>query len=124
MSTQEGIAKVNAEFTIAFAGGDAAGVAACYSEDGWFMVPGAESFKGRGAITEAFQGLINSGITRVNLATEEIYDLGETAIEVGEYKLYAGDAVADHGRFMVNWQNNGGKWYLHRDIINSLKPPA
>jgi uncharacterized protein (TIGR02246 family) len=124
MGAQEGIANANAAFTAAFAAGDAARVAACYSETGWFMVPGAETFKGRTAIANAIQGLMDSGVTNVGLATAEVYDLGETAIEVGEYTLYAGDNVADQGRFMVNWQSIGGKWYLHRDMINSLKPPA
>lgn len=124
MSAQQGIATANEKFIAAFAAGDAAGVAACYSESGWFMVPGAETFKGRDSITTAFQGLMNSGVTGVGLTTTEVYDFGDTAIEVGEYTLHAGDNVADQGRFMVKWQNTNGKWYLHRDIINSTQPPS
>lgn len=124
MSIQEKISKANEEFSAAFAAGNAAGVAECYSEQGWFMVPGAATLKGREAITAGIQGLIDSGITGIELKTVELEDLEETAIETGEYTLYAGDAVADQGRFMVNWKNIYGKWYLHRDIINSTMPAA
>ncbi|MBT6035068.1 MAG: SgcJ/EcaC family oxidoreductase [Kordiimonadaceae bacterium] len=124
MSAQEDIAKANAEFGAAFAAGNAEGVANCYTENGWFMVPGAPTLKGREAITAGFQGLMDSGITAAALKTDELEDLGDTAIETGEYILYAGDDIADQGRFMVNWKNIYGKWYLHRDIINSTVAAA
>ena len=119
MSAADEIEEVNKEFVAAMAAGDAAGVAACYGEEAWFMVPGAETLKGRAAITAGVQGLIDSGITAIELTTIELTDLGDNAIEVGEYKLFADDNVADHGRFMVKWENVYGKWYLQRDIINS-----
>lgn len=124
MSAAEEIAKVNETFSAAMAAGDAGGVASCYSEQGWFMVPNVATLKGRDAITAGVQGLIDSGITAIKLVTDELEDLGETAIETGEYTLYAGDDIADKGRFMVNWKNIYGKWYLHRDIINSTMPAA
>lgn len=86
------------------------------------MVPNAATFKGRDAVTGAFQGLIDAGVTGIDLSTTEIEELGETAIEHGEFTLYAGDNIADSGRFMVHWINIYGKWYLHRDIINSSQP--
>ncbi len=119
MSAAEGIEAANRTFMAAMAEGNAAGVAECYGEEAWFMVPGAETLKGRDAIKAGIQGLIDSGITGIELTTDEITDLGNTAIEVGEYKLLAGDNIADHGRFMVRWENADGKWHLQRDIINS-----
>ncbi len=119
MSAAEEIEKGNTKFTAALAAGNAAGVGECYGEEAWFMVPGAETLKGRDAITAGVQGLIDSGITAIELTTLEITDLDDTAIEVGEYKLFAGDDVADHGRFMVKWENVYGQWYIQRDIINS-----
>lgn len=124
MSAAEGIAATNAEFIAAFNSGNAAGVAACYTTEGQFKVPNAPTFDGRDAITTAFQGLIDAGITRVELTTVEVEDCDENAIEHGEYALYAGDDLADKGRFMVHWKNVYGKWYLHRDIINSTQPAA
>jgi len=119
MSVQEENDKVNEEFKAAFAAGYAEGVAGCYSEEGWFIVPGAATLKGRDAITTGIQSLMDSDITAIDLKTVELEELYETAIETGEYTFYAGDNVADQGQFMVNWKIIYGKWYLHRDIINS-----
>jgi ketosteroid isomerase-like protein len=59
------------------------------------MVPNADTFQGREAITNAIQGLIDAGVTKIELNTHEIEDLGKTAIEHGEFALYAGENVAD-----------------------------
>jgi uncharacterized protein (TIGR02246 family) len=121
MSIQAELDKANATFMAAMAAGDAAGVAACYEKNGHFMVPGFPTLKGREAITAGIQGLIDSGVTAIDLKTTELEEHDETAIEVGEFTLHAGDAIADTGRFMVNWKCIYGKWYIHRDIINSTK---
>lgn len=122
MSAAEGIAETNKEFVAAYNSGNAAGVAACYTAEGQFKVPNAPTFEGREAVAGAFQGLLDAGISTVELKTTELEDFGETAIEHGEYILMSGDNIADKGRFMVHWQNVYGKWYLHRDIINSSQP--
>jgi len=42
---------------------------------------------------------------------------GDTAIEVGRYRLMAaGGAVAAAGKYIVIWKNDRGTWKLHRDI--------
>lgn len=120
MSAEEGIAETNKEFATSFNNGDPAGVAACYTEDGQFMVPGAPTMEGRDEISAGLKGLMDSGVTGIELTTNEVFDFGDKAVEVGEYKLFAGDNQADHGRFLVYWQQIDGKWYLRRDAINSL----
>ena len=124
MSVQTEINKANQTFSAAMAAGSAAGVAACYTEDGQFMVPTFPTFQGRTAIEAAMQGLIDNGITAITLTTSELEDHGNTAIEHGEFILHAGDNIADQGRFMVNWKSIDGNWYLHRDIINSTVAAA
>lgn len=124
MSAAQGIKETNQKFMTSFNEGNAAGVGSCYSEDGCFMVPNADTFQGREAITNAIQGLIDAGISKIELNTQEIEDLGNTAIEHGEFALYAGENVADKGRFMVHWINVDGDWLLYRDIINSVLPAS
>ncbi|MDG1437546.1 MAG: SgcJ/EcaC family oxidoreductase [Emcibacteraceae bacterium] len=119
MTAQAGIQKTNQAFSAAMAAGDAEGVAACYTEDGLFLVPSIPTLNGRGEIKAAVQGLIEGGITAITLKTTEIEEHGDTAIELGEFILHAGDNIADQGRFMVNWKCIDGNWLLHRDIINS-----
>lgn len=39
------------------------------------------------------------------------------------YTLKAdGGAVADRGKFIVIWKNDGGSWKLHKDIFNTSQP--
>lgn len=122
MSAAEGIAETNAAFQDAWNSGNGAGVAECYTSEGQFKVPNLPTLEGREAIGNAIQGLIDSGVTSIELKTTEVIDMYDDAIEHGEFILYAGGDVADKGRFMVHWKNVYGKWYLHRDIINSTQP--
>ncbi len=122
MSAEEEISKINTEFMSAFADGDAAKLSSLYTEDGWLMAPHIDTFKGKEAVQAAFQGMFDGGITKLSLTTIEIDDCGDTAIESGEFALYAGDAQIDNGKFMVVWKNIYGRWCLHRDIINSNQP--
>ncbi len=118
----EGIAAANRRLEAAVAAGDAAAGAACYTEDGQFLVPNLEPLEGRAAIQAFFQGVMDSGIDRLELETLELETLGDTALEVGRWTLEAGGSVADRGKFVVIWKNVGGSWYLHRDIINTSLP--
>lgn len=116
------IAAANDRLSAAIAAGDTATAAASYTEDGKFLVPNLEPLAGRAAIQEFMQGVLDSGITRLVLETDELEFFGDTATEVGRWALYAGDTQADRGKFIVLWKNVGGAWLIHRDIINTSVP--
>ena len=62
----------------------------------------------------------------VALKTSEIFGHGPTATEVGQYELrdQAGK-VLDHGKYIVVWRNEGGKWKLLRDMFSTnVAPPS
>ena len=61
------------------------------------------------------------GLTGATLEIVDVDASGETAVEVGRYRLTAGDAEADHGKYIVVWKNVDGRWKLHRDIWNTSK---
>jgi len=66
---------------------------------------------------------MHMGITAATLETVEVEGHGQTAIEVGRYRLLAaGDAVADQGKYIVVWKNDNGTWKLHRDIWTTSQP--
>lgn len=124
MNARDGIAASNARLCEAFGAGDMEGVAGCYVEDAWFMVPGMDTLKGRTAIAAGFGGLRESGVSGLELTTDEVFETGELAVEVGGYRLFAGETEVDRGRFLVTWKKSGDNWLLHRDMINSLNPPG
>ncbi len=121
----EEIAAANAKFMDAFNSGNAAGVAALYAEDGAILPPNAEIMRGRAAIQPFWQGAMNMGVKSAVLASIEVEDHGNTAIEVGQYTL-SGDAgqLLDAGKYVVIWKHVQGDWRLFRDIWNSSRPAA
>jgi uncharacterized protein (TIGR02246 family) len=118
------IETANAGFSAAAAKGDAAGLAALYAADGQVLPAGSEPIRGKEAIQTFWQGALNSGIATIGLKTLEVFAQGSTAVEVGQYELRdkAGNAL-DHGKYIVIWRNEGGKWKLLRDMFSTNMPP-
>jgi uncharacterized protein (TIGR02246 family) len=110
----------NAQFTAAAAKGDGAGLAALYAADGQVLPAGSDPIKGAQAIQKFWQGALDSGIAEVGLKTIEIFGRGPTATEVGQYELRdKAGKVLDHGKYIVVWRHEGGKWKLLRDMFST-----
>jgi len=122
----EAIATVNQTFMAAFARGDAAGVAALYTDGGQLLPPGSDMVTGKAGIEAFWQGMLAMGIIkRAELHRLELDQHGETAIEVGRATLYnAAGEVIDRPKYVVVWKCDAGQWKLHRDIWNSDTPMA
>jgi ketosteroid isomerase-like protein len=115
----------NEKFMTAFRQGDAAGCAACYTEEGQLLPPNSDVIAGKPAIQTFWQGAMNLGIRAVTLETVEVEDLGNTANEVGKYTLQGVEGqVLDTGKYVVIWKQEAGQWKLHWDIWNSSRPTA
>ncbi len=119
------IEAANKTFMAAFGRGDAAGLAALYTADGQLLPTNSDVVAGSAAIQTFWQGAIDMGLSTATLETLEVEDCGDTAVEVGRYTLKTGDeSVADSGKYIVIWKNQGGTWKLHRDIWNTSLPAA
>ena len=111
-------------FMAAFNRGDAAGLAALYTEDGQLLPPFAGFVTGRPAVQAYWQGLMDRGIESMRLITDELEEHGDTGIDVGRYQLFAGgNQEVDQGKYIVILKRVDGQWLLHRDIFNSSNPP-
>jgi uncharacterized protein (TIGR02246 family) len=115
----------NAQFTAAAAKGDGAGLAALYTADGQVLPAGSDPIKGAQAIQKFWQGALDSGIAEVALTTVDLFGRGPTATEVGQYELRdKAGKVLDHGKYIVVWRKEGGKWKLLRDMFSTNVSPA
>lgn len=104
----------------AVAAGDAKAVGKMYTRNARLMPQNHPVCKGTKAITGFWQGAIDSGIRGATLKSQDVEQLGSTAIEVGAYTLSAADgAVLDKGKYVVVWKKDAGQWKLHHDIFNS-----
>ena len=114
-------------FLAAFNRGDAAGVAAYYTEGARFLPPNAETMTGRDAIQAAWQFNMDNGVKKADLEIVELIPMGEkTACDVGKYKLWIepepGVTVEDVGKYVVIWKHDGESWKLDIDIFNTSLP--
>ena len=117
------IEAANAMFMELFSAGDAAGLAALYTEDGMVLPPNSDFVKGTEAIQGFWQAIFDMGVAAAKLKCVEVEGYGDTAIEISEYKMLGPEEeVLDHGKYIVIWKNVEGEWKLHRDIFNSSKP--
>ena len=121
--TRSRIETANKAFTDAFRRGDGAAMAGLYTAEGQLLPANSDFVRGTAAIRAFWQGVIDMGLKDASLETVEVEAHGDTAIEVGRYRLMAaGGAVADSGKYIVIWKNDKGAWKLHRDIWTTSQP--
>ena len=120
LTTKDAVKAANKVLMAHVAAGNAAGIAACYSKKAILMPPGAPALKGSKNIAGFWAGAITQGVKSVTLKTQEVDELGTTAIESGAF-AWKGDgrAVLGTGKYIVVWKKDAGAWKLHRDIYNA-----
>lgn len=123
------IEKASQAWMAAFDAGDAAGIAALYSEDAMLLPPDATQIKGRQAVQETFQGWIDAGFKDIVLETVEVEASGDLAYEVGSFSVKVpaenDQMVTATGSFLVVWKKGAdGVWRMHRDTWSDAPPPS
>lgn len=112
----------NVDFAAAFNRGDAAAVAAQYTEDAQLLPPNEAAIGGRGNIEAYWKAGADAGLSGLVLTAGEVSSEGSLAYEVGEFSIDVpgsdGKKSTAKGKYVVVWKNVGGKWFLHRDIWN------
>jgi uncharacterized protein (TIGR02246 family) len=117
------IESANLEFVGAFKRGDSAGIGKLYTSDAQLLPANSDFVRGADAIRAFWQTVIDMGLKEASLETIELETYGDTAIEVGRYRLLAADGVAaDSGKYLVVWKDDNGTWKLHRDIWTTSLP--
>ncbi len=104
-------------------GGDAAGVAAHYTDDAALLPPDAARIDGRVGIQGVWQGLIDADVRDITRTTQEVDVFGDVANEVGTISATApgedGTRVQLAGKYVAVWKRgDDSTWRLHRDIWN------
>ena len=117
---KELIRQANNNFETTYAAGNAKGMGSLYIEQGVLMPPGNEPIVGQETIGHFWQVVMNMGIKSIKLETQELEDLGDTAIEQGRATLSSADGrVLDVCKYVVVWKRINDQWKLHKDIWNT-----
>lgn len=114
------IQALNDKWDAAFNKGDAAAVAAMYTEDAYVLPEGADMIKGREAI-KAFWTDAMKEIGDGKLTTLDVLPMGpEFVREIGTYHFKTkGDKPQElNGKYVVVWRKVGNDWLLATDIWN------
>ena len=119
------IETVNREIGKAFSRGDAAAIAACYTDDAVVMPPNSQMIKGREAIEEFWKGAMGMGVRSIQLDTLDVQSGTDLAYEIGNATMIiqpqGGKAATDTVKYVVVWKRQpDGSWKLAADIWNSL----
>lgn len=121
------IEETDVQFSEAFNRGDAAGVAALYTEDATLLPPYSEAVQGKQGVQEFFDTGIKMGQTDLAMTIVDVGGSGDTAYEIGRYTIKiqpeGQETMADTGKYVVVWKRQAdGIWKLHLDIWNSSIP--
>jgi len=117
------IQKADDKWAEAFNKGDAAALAAMYTEDAYVLPPGAEMMKGRSAIA-AFWGQQMQQIGDVKCTALDVKPLSRNAArEIGtcSFKTKAQPSQDGALKYAVVWEKVGREWELLQDIWNTNK---
>ena len=123
VAAKKSIEETNAAFCDFFKKGDSVALANLYASDAKLMGANMPAITGKSGIQSTFGGLINAGITGLTLTTADTWGAESLVGEEGTFTLSdkAGKEV-DHGKYIVLWKMEDGKWKLFRDCWNSDNP--
>jgi ketosteroid isomerase-like protein len=76
-----------------------------------------------GQAQDLWQSFFDTGVTGIATKTVSLEELGDVAIEVGQYEIQVGPDVADNGTYLVvHRRQSDGSWLMGIDIWNSDRP--
>jgi ketosteroid isomerase-like protein len=104
-------------------------VSSFYAEDCQVLPPDRPLVKGRRAVLEFWQGLLNMGLSDIGLEPTEIDASGDLAYEIGQYTLEihppSGEPVRDDGKYLVVYRRQAdGSLKAIADMFSSNHPAA
>ncbi|MBZ9731150.1 nuclear transport factor 2 family protein [Salegentibacter sp. JZCK2] len=109
------------QMVAAMAAGNARELSMYFTEDALLKFPGEEPVKGRKAIEEIHQQIIDQGFG-IRPNTQEVQVAGNLAFEIGTYEMLdkQGEKI-DQGHYATVWEKEDDQWRISRDIISRTK---
>jgi uncharacterized protein (TIGR02246 family) len=119
-AVQAKVDALNNAFAAAMIRGDAAAVAAIYTEDAHLYFFKGTTLKGRAAIQEFLTGMFKGmKVTAMKIVSEEIHPMGGTILDEGHYEMTSeadGKVETSKARYLqVYKKGKDGKYLLFRD---------
>jgi uncharacterized protein (TIGR02246 family) len=105
---------------------DLDGIASVFAIDAIIMPPDAEMVEGRDAIRRHWKGILDGGLSGLEINPTGLQVIGDVAIEVGHATLSmapAGAAATDTNvKYIEIWKKVRGHWRVYRGMWNARSP--
>ncbi len=114
------LGRVLRDYERAWRAGDAAAVAALFTEDGFVLQPGRPAIRGRANLEATYRGQ-GGGDLRLRALAYGAAD--SVAFIIGGYRY--GDGTADQGKFTLTLRRprgGSGRWLIFSDMDNGSAP--
>ncbi len=128
-TTAEDLQAINAkriQYANDFNQGDAAVVAAHYTEEAKYLPPNSQMIVGRESIQAFIQASFDAGVGNLQLTAIELSVYGDMAHDIGKYTLTIqpeeGEAISDSGKYLVILKRVNGTWKLDAVCLNTSLP--
>jgi len=103
-----------------FKKGDSVGVADVYTVDAKVMNAGSPAVEGRDSIIKFFGKIFRSGQKIITVKTIGVWSSADMIVEEGKWVMADKDGKEyDHGKYLIPWKIEDGKWKKFRDCHNS-----
>ena len=122
---RKSIEEVNAKYSKAIQDGNLADAVALYTDDAIMVPPDGELVRGKQAIGELYNKLLQMGMKEIVLTTIEVGGSGGTVYEIGKTRVRIQPegqaAMLDSTKYLVIWnRQTDGTWKVHVDIWNLI----
>ena len=107
--------------------GDAAALAALYTDDGVYMAPNLPAASGKAAIQAVYEQMFGPVTVQASATTASVDIAGDWGIDQGSYKTTVtpkagGNAVEDMGKYIAILRKSESGWNVRSLIWNSDMP--
>lgn len=103
-----------------FRKGDSIGVANVYTVDAKVMNAGSPAAQGRDSIIEFFGKIFRTGKQIITVKTIGLWNSADMIVEDGQWIMADKNGKEyDHGKYLILWKMEDGKWKKFRDCHNS-----
>jgi len=120
VNARKAVEKGQQQFMDFFKKGDSIGVAYGYTVDAKVMNAGNPAAEGRENIINFFGKILRSGDKMITAKTYGTWNSADMIVEEGKWIMSDKNGKEyDHGKYLILWKMEDGKWKKFRDCHNS-----